>query len=72
MKLVQTLVVRDESDIVRAQLDYHLNAGVDLVLATDHDSQDGTREILESYKRQGVLRLFHEQGEMRESVWRSG
>ena len=68
---MQTLVVRDEADIVGAQIDYHLNAGVDFVLATDHDSRDGTTEILESYERQGVLRLFREQGEMRESVWRS-
>jgi hypothetical protein len=71
MKLVQTLVVRDEADIVGAQVDYHLNAGVDFVLATDHDSRDGTTEILESYERDGVLQLFREQGEMRESVWRS-
>ncbi len=71
MKLVQTLVVRDEADIVGAQIDYHLKAGVDFVLATDHDSRDGTTEILASYERQGVLRLFREQGEMRESVWRS-
>jgi glycosyl transferase family 2 len=71
VKLVQTLVVRDEADIVAAQIDYHLNAGVDFVLATDHESTDGTREILEAYERKGVLRLFHEQGEMRESVWRS-
>jgi hypothetical protein len=71
VKLVQTLVVRDEADIVGAQIDYHLKAGVDFVLATDHDSGDGTTEILASYERQGVLRLFREQGEMRESVWRS-
>lgn len=71
MKLVQTLVVRDEADIVGAQIDYHLKAGVDFVLATDHDSRDGTTEILASYERNGVLRLFREQGEMRESVWRS-
>jgi hypothetical protein len=71
MKLVQTLVVRDEADIVDAQIAYHLNAGVDFVLATDHDSHDGTIEILESYVRQGHLRLFREQGEMRESAWRT-
>jgi hypothetical protein len=71
VKLVQTLVVRDEADIVGAQIDYHLNAGVDFVLATDHDSRDGTTEVLESYEHKGVLRLFREQGEMRESVWRS-
>jgi hypothetical protein len=71
VRLVQTLVVRDEADIVDAQIAYHLNAGVDLVLATDHDSQDGTVEILESYARRGLLHLTRERGAMRESVWRS-
>ena len=42
MKLVQTLVVRDEVDIIDAQISYHLGAGVDFVLAPDHDSHDGT------------------------------
>ena len=49
MRLVETLVLRDEEDIIRAQIDYHLNAGVDFVIATDHESRDGTTEILESY-----------------------
>ena len=47
MKLVQTLVVRDEADIVDAQIAYHLNAGVDFVIASDHESLDGTTEILD-------------------------
>jgi hypothetical protein len=55
MKLVQTLVVRDEVDIVDAQIAYHLNAGVDFVIASDHESLDGTTEILESYARAGHL-----------------
>jgi len=71
MRLIQTLVVRDEADIVDAQIAYHLNAGVDFVIATDHDSQDGTTEILEGYARKGCLRLFREHGEMRESEWRT-
>jgi hypothetical protein len=71
MKLVQTLVVRDEADILDAQLTYHLDAGVDFVLATDHESRDGTLEILEAHERQGHLRLFREEGEMRESAWRT-
>jgi hypothetical protein len=71
VKLVQTLVVRDEVDIVEAQVAYHLSSGVDFVLATDLDSHDGTTEILESYERKGLLRLFRESGDMRESVWRS-
>ena len=32
-------------DIVDAWLDFHLNAGVDFVIATDNLSQDGTTEI---------------------------
>jgi glycosyltransferase involved in cell wall biosynthesis len=71
MKLVMTLVVRDEADVVDSQLSYHLNAGVDFVLATDHDSQDGTTEILESYERDGVLRLFRVHGEMKDGEWRT-
>jgi hypothetical protein len=71
MKLVLTLVVRDEADIVGTQLAYHFAAGVDFVLATDHDSRDGTTEILESYEREGMLRLFRVRGEMREAEWRT-
>src|SRR5216110_2018683 len=70
MKLVMTLLVRDEADIVDAQLAFHLNAGVDFVIATDNRSQDGTREILQSYARAGVLRLIDEPAEgLRQSEW---
>ena len=49
MKLVMTLLVRDEADIVDAQIAYHLDAGVDFVVATDNRSEDATTEILERY-----------------------
>jgi Glycosyl transferase family 2 len=55
-----TLFVRDEADVLDAQLAYHLNAGVDFVIATDHDSRDGTTEILETYKRAGYLKLIRD------------
>ena len=70
MKLVMTLLVRDEADIVEAQIGYHLNAGVDLVVATDNRSVDGTTEILERYARGGVLHLSREPGDdLRQSEW---
>ena len=50
-------LVRDEADIVDAQIAFHLHAGVDFVVATDNRSQDGTTEILERYERAGVLHL---------------
>jgi hypothetical protein len=65
-----TLLVRDEADIVDAQIAYHLSAGVDFVIATDNHSQDGTTEILEGYERAGVLRLLREPGDdLRQSEW---
>ena len=57
MNLVMTLRTRDQADIVEAVVSFHLNAGVDYVIATDHRSQDGTAEILARYARDGVLRL---------------
>ena len=38
MRLVMTLLVRDEEDIVRANVDFHLARGVDFVIATDNRS----------------------------------
>ena len=70
MKLVMTLLVRDEADIVDAQIAYHLGAGVDLVVATDNRSEDETTEILERYARDGVLHLIREPGDdLRQSEW---
>ena len=57
-----TLLVRDEADIVDAQIAFHLHAGVDFVIATDNASSDGTTEILERYERAGHLRLIREPG----------
>jgi len=72
MKLVETLLVRDEADIIAEHLDYHLGAGVDFVIVTDHRSRDGTTEILESYQHAGVLRLIREDGEFaRQSEWQT-
>jgi hypothetical protein len=70
VKLVMTLLARNEADIVDAQIAFHLHAGVDFVIATDNRSEDGTTEIFERYERQGVLHLIREQGDdMRQDEW---
>ena len=55
-----TLLLRDEEDIVRENLDFHLTQGVDRVIVTDNGSEDGTIEILREYEAQGVARLLIE------------
>ena len=70
MKLVMTLLARDEADIVDSWLAFHLNAGADFVIATDNRSQDGTTEILERYARSGHVHLIREPGEdLRQDEW---
>jgi hypothetical protein len=70
MKLVMTLLARDEADVVEPWLDFHLNAGADFVVATDNRSVDGTTDVLERYAREGHVHLLREPGEdLRQNEW---
>jgi hypothetical protein len=70
MKLVVTVLARDEADVIDAQVAFHLNAGADFVIATDNNSRDGTTEILQAYAREGVLHLIQEPAEgLRQGEW---
>ena len=57
MRLVLSLRTRDHVDLVDAHVAFHLSAGVDAIIATDHRSEDGTRAALERYERDGSLVL---------------
>lgn len=63
MKLVMTLLVRDEDDILRENLEFHYAHGVDFIIATDNKSQDGTFDILQQYQSEGRLHLISESGD---------
>ena len=63
MKLVMTLFVRNEEDIVEANIRYHLAQGVDEVIVTDNGSVDGTVAILERLARTEPIHLRHEASE---------
>jgi glycosyltransferase involved in cell wall biosynthesis len=69
VKLVMTLLARNEADILDAQLAFHLNAGVDFVVAIDNGSDDGTTEILESYARDGHVELTRDDRDYNQAEW---
>lgn len=60
MRLIGTLMVRDEIDIVAAMVEHHLDQGLDLLVVTDNGSVDGTVEVLEAYARDGRVELHHD------------
>lgn len=70
LKLVMTLLVRDEEDLVGANIDYHLSRGVDFIVATDNGSVDGTVDILREYETRGILKLIIEkEQDFSQSKW---
>ena len=70
MRIAMTLLVRDEADLIDTWLRYHLAQGVDVVIATDHNSIDGTSDILHDYARDGRVVVLRESGvQIRQSEW---
>ncbi|WP_177179364.1 glycosyltransferase family 2 protein [Aliiroseovarius sediminilitoris] len=55
-----TLLVRDEEDILEANLSYHLAQGVDHVIVTDNLSVDRSPDIIQPYVDQGVATYIRE------------
>jgi hypothetical protein len=68
VKLVQTLVVRGEADLLDAQIAYHLSAGVDFVIASVSRSAEATSDVLKRYESGGHLRLLPEEAPSRVDV----
>jgi hypothetical protein len=71
-RIVMTLLVRDEVDVVARQLDYHIDAGVDFVVAIDHNSVDGTTDVLRDYEQRGLARVLPPPSEdlhLRQGEW---
>ena len=60
MKIVATMMVRDEADVVAAVVEHLVDQGVDLVIVTDNGSVDGTTQILQDYADAGVVELHHD------------
>ena len=60
MKIVCTMAVRDEADVIEQNIRHHLRQGVDSFIITDNGSIDGTREILQHYAATGLVHIIDE------------
>jgi hypothetical protein len=52
-KIVLIVIPSGQGDILRDYIEWHLDLGVDLILAEDVGSSDNTHEILESFSKTG-------------------
>lgn len=49
--IAMLILVRDEIDIIAQNIEFHLGLGIENFVFTDNGSIDGTRDILEDFKR---------------------
>lgn len=59
-KLGMSLLIKDEEDIIEANIRYHASAGVDCFVVTDNNSKDSTRKILDKLAKEFEILIITE------------
>lgn len=68
-RLVMTILVKDEADIIEANIRTHASLGVDAFAVMDNNSTDGTREILSKLQEEFELIVIDEKGSYSQAKW---
>jgi hypothetical protein len=69
-KIVMTLLVRDEEDILEANLEFHRAQGVDFFILMDNLSVDGTPAIIRRYVEMGLAHgIVQEDDDYAQGEW---
>ena len=70
MKLAMSILVRDEAELVRANIRFHAQLGVDCFVVTDNGSVDSTAEVLRDLSTEYELIVIDEpRYVMQQDVW---
>jgi hypothetical protein len=62
VKLAMTLLVKNEIEIIGANIDFHREAGIDHFVIMDNASDDGTRDVLNDYEKSSDVTVLDERG----------
>jgi len=68
-RLVMTILVKDEADIIEANIRTHASLGVDAFAIMDNGSIDGTREILTKLEKEFEIVIIDEKGDYNQAKW---
>lgn len=68
-RLVMTILVKDESDIIEANIRTHARLGVDAFVVMDNNSSDGTSEILKKLQHEFEIIVIEEKGLYNQAKW---
>ena len=61
-RIIMTLLVKNEGDILEENLLFHKNMGVDALIVTDKNSSDGTLDIIHKYVEKGwIIKVIKEE-----------
>ncbi len=68
-RLIMTILVKDEADIIEANIRTHAKLGVDAFVVMDNDSTDGTRELLAKLQEEFEIIIVDEKGAYEQAKW---